>query len=206
MARPQTHRAEDFVRAAFRIVDSEGLEALTFRRLGAELGVSYTTVYTYFESRDALVTALMDTLLEEIVHGVVHVGTTPHEKLMELLLNIRRIMAQHPLWISTFMSTSTGSGEDSNNALRLVVSILEDAGIAQEDIAKTYRVIEGYVMGSTAFDFSAAPEHISSRCRRYRGSGHKAFVAIGKSEKSVISHNEESFAYGLDRLLTALGV
>ena len=60
MARPQGHTAEEFVDAAIAIVDAEGLEALTFRRLGAEMGVSYTTVYTYFETREQLVAALFE--------------------------------------------------------------------------------------------------------------------------------------------------
>ena len=48
----------DFLDAAMRIVDAEGLDALTFRRLGEEIGVSYTAVYTYFESRQDLVEEL----------------------------------------------------------------------------------------------------------------------------------------------------
>lgn len=206
MARPQNYSREDFIRAAVTIVDAEGLDALTFRRIGADMGVSYTAVYTYFENKDALVTALMGYLLDQMTKGVDFAGSTPHDKLMKVGLGIRRVMAQHPLWITAFMSTATGPANDEGNAIMGVARILEEAGIPQESIALTYRVFEGFVLGSTAFDFSAAPEHLSSRVQRYRDSKHSAFVAVAKSQKSVFAHNEEAFAYGLDRLLTALGV
>ena len=206
MARPQNFSQEDFVRAAMRIVDAEGIEALTFRRLGAEMGVSYTTIYTYFENRDALITALMGQLLNEIESGIQFEGADPHAKLMEVGLGIRRVMAQHPQWITTFMSTATGPAGAASSVTLGVISILEEAGIPQDDIALTYRVIEGFIMGTTAFDFSAAPEHVSSRRRRYKRYEHSAFTAVAKSDKTVSAHNEEAFAFGLDRLLRGLGI
>ena len=206
MARPQNFSQEEFVRAALRIVDAEGIEALTFRRLGAEMGVSYTTIYTYFENRDALITALMGQLLNEIESGIQFEGADPHAKLMEVGLGIRRVMAQHPLWITTFMSTATGPAGAASSVTLGVISILEEAGIPQDEIARTYRVFEGYIMGTTAFDFSAAPEHVSSRRLRYKGYGHVAFRDVGKTDKSVSAHNEDAFAFGLDRLLRGLGL
>lgn len=206
MARPQNFSREDFVRTAVAIVDAEGLEALTFRRIGADMGVSYTAVYTYFENKDALVTALMGYLLDEMTADVVFEGSTPHDKLMKVGLGIRRVMAQHPLWITAFLTTATGPASDKGNAIMGVARILEEAGIPQESIVLTYRAFEGYVLGSTAFDFSAAPEHLSSRVRRYKDSKHAAFIEVAKSQKSVFANNEEAFAYGLDRLLTALGL
>jgi TetR/AcrR family tetracycline transcriptional repressor len=206
MGRPQNFTKDDFVTAALAIVDTEGLEALTFRRLGNDMGVSYTAVYTYFENKDALVTALMGHLLDEMLSGVDFEGSTPHDKLMKVGLGIRRVMAQHPLWITAFMTTATGPASDDGNAIFAVAAILEEAGIPNESLAYSYRAFEGFVLGSTAFDFSAAPEHLSSRVRRYKDSKHPAFVKVAKSEKSVFVHNEEAFAFGLDRLLTGLGI
>ena len=57
MVRPREHTREEFVDAAIRIVDAEGLEALTLRRLGSEVGVSFTALYTYFSTREDLIAA-----------------------------------------------------------------------------------------------------------------------------------------------------
>jgi AcrR family transcriptional regulator len=44
--------------AAERIVGSEGLQALTMRRIGAELGADPTAVYRHFRNKEALLTDL----------------------------------------------------------------------------------------------------------------------------------------------------
>ena len=41
---------EEIIRAAVRIMDSEGLEALSARRISSELGVSAMTIYNYVEN------------------------------------------------------------------------------------------------------------------------------------------------------------
>ena len=49
------------VEVALRIADEHRLEALTLRRLAAELGVTPTALYRYVESKDALLDAMADT-------------------------------------------------------------------------------------------------------------------------------------------------
>ena len=207
MSRPQNFKKEDFVNAALRIIDAEGLDALSFRRLGTDMGVSYTAVYTYFDSKDALVTAVMGQIIDEMLGEVdFSSSTSPHEKLMKIGLSLRRILSQRPLRVTAFLSTATGPDGEADNGLLAVAAIMEEAGIPRDQLIRTYRVYESYVMGATAFDFSAAPEHISSRRKRYRDSRHPAFIDVAKSEKSIYVHNEESFSYGLDRLLRGLGI
>lgn len=207
MSRPQNFKKEDFVNAALRIIDAEGLDALSFRRLGTDMGVSYTAVYTYFESKDSLVTALMGQILDAMLGEIDFSGSSsPHEKLMQVGLSLRQLLSQHPLRVTAFMSTATGPGGEADQGLLAVVGIMEEAGIPRDQIARTYRVYESYLLGATAFDFSAAPDHLSSRRRRYKDSKHPAFVEVAKSEKSVFAHNEDAFAYGLERLLRGLGI
>ena len=46
--------------AAERIVGSEGVPALTMRRIGAELGVDPTAIYRHFRNKEALLTCLAE--------------------------------------------------------------------------------------------------------------------------------------------------
>ncbi len=57
------------VDAALGIVDAEGLERLTMRRLGASLGVEAMTLYHYVASKDVL--------LDRLVEGVITRATIP---------------------------------------------------------------------------------------------------------------------------------
>jgi AcrR family transcriptional regulator len=47
-------------------VDEQGLEALSMRRLGAELGVEAMSLYRYFPSKDALLDGLVARLWDEV--------------------------------------------------------------------------------------------------------------------------------------------
>jgi len=54
------------VAAALAIVDAEGLEGLTMRRLGAELGVDPKAIYYYLPSKASLNDALLEALMSTI--------------------------------------------------------------------------------------------------------------------------------------------
>lgn len=205
MARPREHSRDDFLDVAIRIVDAEGLEALTLRRLGPEVGVSYTAVYTYFKTREDLIAALVDRISEEIIAGVAPSGDSVRDQLIAIAMSSRRALARHQRLAGVFTMAQTDA-EVGSQATLYVVSLLEQGGLSGRSLVAAYRVIESYIFGSTVFDLGAAPEHLSIRRRRYNLTGHPEFKAVAKSEKSVGEHNDEAFIQGYDFLLTGLGL
>jgi AcrR family transcriptional regulator len=206
MARPSEHSREEFLKAALSIVDSDGLDALTFRRLGTEVGVSYTAAYTYFKSREELIGVLVNNLSAEIVSGVKVTGTTPYEVILAIGISTRQTLSKHPLLVPAFTHAGADDAEGDASTISMIAPLLEQAGLTGKDIALAYRAIESFVIGSTVFDLGAAPQHLSTRQRRYRQSKHPEFMAVAKTEKSLSIHNEEAFILGLSGLLKALGV
>jgi AcrR family transcriptional regulator len=65
MARPRTPllSRDGIVAAALTLVDAEGLEALSTRRLAAELGVSGPSLYNHVATKDELIDAVVDSVL-----------------------------------------------------------------------------------------------------------------------------------------------
>src|SRR5436305_14192158 len=51
---------EQVAAAALELLDRDGLEALSMRRLADQLGVGTMTLYGYFRSKDALLDAVID--------------------------------------------------------------------------------------------------------------------------------------------------
>jgi AcrR family transcriptional regulator len=64
--RPRLTR-EDIAAAAIRIGDTEGLQALSMRRLAAELDVGTMSLYHYVRTKDELLTLVMDALMRELL-------------------------------------------------------------------------------------------------------------------------------------------
>jgi AcrR family transcriptional regulator len=60
-------RRAEIVAAAVRIADAEGLEAVSMRRLGDELGVATMTPYTHVQSKDELLDLMRDAVAAEML-------------------------------------------------------------------------------------------------------------------------------------------
>jgi TetR/AcrR family transcriptional regulator, tetracycline repressor protein len=56
---------DDVVRTALRLLDDVGLEGLTLRRLGCELGVSAATLYWHVQNKRALLDLVAETIVAE---------------------------------------------------------------------------------------------------------------------------------------------
>ncbi len=64
--RPRFNR-DDIAAAAIRIADTEGFEAVSMRRLAAELDAGTMSLYHYVRTKDELLTLVVDALLGELV-------------------------------------------------------------------------------------------------------------------------------------------
>ena len=64
--RPRFTR-DDIAAAAIRIADAEGLDAVSMRRLAAELDVGTMTLYHYISTKDELLTLVFDGMMKEMV-------------------------------------------------------------------------------------------------------------------------------------------
>ena len=64
--KPRFNRS-DIAAAAIRIADAEGFEAVSMRRLAAELDAGTMTLYHYVRTKDELLTLIVDAFLAEVV-------------------------------------------------------------------------------------------------------------------------------------------
>ncbi|MEP7111808.1 MAG: TetR/AcrR family transcriptional regulator [Ilumatobacteraceae bacterium] len=58
---------DDIAAAAIRIADAEGFDAVSMRRLAAELDAGTMTLYHYVRTKDELLTLVVDALMAEVV-------------------------------------------------------------------------------------------------------------------------------------------
>jgi TetR/AcrR family tetracycline transcriptional repressor len=82
------------LQAALALVDREGLDALTMRRLGADLGVDPMTVHHHVESKDRLLDGIAEVLWEEV--ALPESSGDPAEALRGLAQSLRDLFRRHP--------------------------------------------------------------------------------------------------------------
>ncbi len=79
-------RREQIVQAAFRVAAREGLEQLTVRLVANEAELSTGLVFFHFKSKDALLLALLDWLLDSLFeHWKASDALSPTERLLALI-------------------------------------------------------------------------------------------------------------------------
>jgi AcrR family transcriptional regulator len=102
MGRPRRHEqstAEALLAAAERVVEAEGLDALTVRRVAAEVGTTTRAVYAVYGSKDALLVALGNRAFELLRARIEALPRTddPAADLVEAGVAVfRRFAIEHP--------------------------------------------------------------------------------------------------------------
>ena len=109
MAYPSKTDRSTITDAALALVEREGQEALTLRRLAGEVGVTANALYRYFASRDMLVAAAADAvghrLHVAIENGVAGLPSsrTDEDCVRKLLAVYSSFAEEHPALYRTFL-------------------------------------------------------------------------------------------------------
>jgi AcrR family transcriptional regulator len=95
---PQTSaRVQEIVRQARALLEAEGPEALTMRRLAERLGIRAPSLYKHLEDKEALETAVIATGFEEFaVRSAAAVERAPRRPLAALAAEYRAFALEHP--------------------------------------------------------------------------------------------------------------
>src|SRR3954451_8373909 len=98
MARPSKPllSRDRIVAAALALVDTEGLAALSTRRLAAELGVSGPSLYNHFTTKDEILDAVADTVIAKVDVSAFEQDTDCRSGLLYWARSYRAALAAHP--------------------------------------------------------------------------------------------------------------
>lgn len=139
---------EGIVDAARALLDREGLDAFSMRRLAGELGVGTMTVYGYFAGKDQLLDAVVDSGASRIASA--RARGSWKTRLRRLMLDLRQSLIDHPGIVELRLKrplVSPGALELTEAGLR----ILLDAGFSKRDASRAYRMLFVYTFGFSAF-------------------------------------------------------
>lgn len=131
--------------AALALVDAEGLDALSMRRLGAELGVEAMSLYKHVANKDALLDGLVEQLWNEVGEETA-AGADWADQLRSFARGIRRMMHRHPQAASLLFSRCALSTQ-LLEGFATMLDTLRDAGFDEATAARTVRSLCSYAMG-----------------------------------------------------------
>ncbi len=133
--------------AAVRLAATSGVDALSFRKLGVELGADHTAVYRHFTDRDDLVRAAIDRL-QARVREQVPMDAPWRERLRTVATLMFRICLQHPA-IGAEIGQHTTGGDGEREGIELMLGAFQEAGLNDDDVMRFYGVFSGHVLSVT---------------------------------------------------------
>lgn len=138
------------LRTALELVDSEGLDALTMRRLGQALGCDPMALYRYAANRAELLDGVTELVLTEV--SIAPESTDWQQELRRTARNVRLLALRHPNAVTLLVTRplSTPLGLRPLGMLRPledIVTLLVRAGFTAKDALHVYRAYYGFLYG-----------------------------------------------------------
>lgn len=130
---------DDVVEAALALVEELGPDALTMRKLAADLGVTTTTIYWHVGGRDELVTAIIQRMSERQAQAAIE-GTTPRERVMAAARHVWTSALEHH-HITSLAHQSGASSLLQIHLEQALVRELEAVGLIGDDARDALRGI-----------------------------------------------------------------
>jgi AcrR family transcriptional regulator len=142
--------AERVIDAALAILDVEGLGAVSFRRLSADLGVSHMTLYGYFDSKEALLEALVARTIA--VPSIRRAATAPwDEVLFDAIQDLHHVLVNRP-GIAEILVSRELTGDWVAEVRERFLDILRGGGYDERQATDGISVVFNYLLGAVMIE------------------------------------------------------
>jgi AcrR family transcriptional regulator len=191
------------VATAVELLDAQGLDGLTMRRLADRLGSGVMSLYWHVDSKEDVFDLALDSVLEYRGPPQASEPEDWREEVVGVLEDWRASMLRHP-WSASLLPRRA-LGPNILGRLELLSKTLSGAGVADADLNVAIWSIWNHVLGSTvtraSFELSdddraAAQQRLARRSERY--------PTIERSRLLLDSDWDGTFRKGLDFLLDGL--
>jgi len=154
-ARPHARRTssltrEAIVAAAIELADSEGLDAVSIRRVATVLGARTMSLYTYIGSKDDLLDLMADQVVGEVL-VLRHLPDDWREAITLIARREREVTLLHP-WLVDLVNHRSHAVVGPNALRHLDQSVAAVAGLKLEpqDAFRVVAAVDDYMLGYVA--------------------------------------------------------
>jgi TetR/AcrR family transcriptional regulator, tetracycline repressor protein len=192
---------ERILQTALAIVDREGLEAISMRRVGDELGVAAMSLYNHVANKAAILDGIFETVLDELPPAK-RVGSWTIA-LRDRARALRVVLGAHPNVLPLFASRPAVTPASIVH-VEGVLEILRRAGFSVHVSLSALQTLSAYVVGHTVSTFAGRPGDEASQ-PDYERLDEEQFPRVREAARVLPTHDvEEEFELGLDLMLTGL--
>ena len=194
------------VEAALRVMDAEGLEAVTMRRIGRELGVEAMSLYNHVRDKDDLLEGVIEEVLSEFRYEPE--GEDWLTQATAAASEWRRLLRAHPNVIGLLVERKhPRSSPEAIRPMEIAFELLRSAGLSEKDAVSAFRAIGSFIFGHVLMEtgnIAPGPETIEEveELRRFAAAEFPRFAEL--LPEMIACDMDQTFSFGLELLLRGL--
>lgn len=148
---------ERVLRAAIDLADREGIESLSMRRLGQQLGVEAMSLYNHVAGKEDVLDGVVDLVVGEVDLGPI--GDDWKVAARDRILSARRVMLRHP-WAAAVIVSRRQPGPRMLGYMDSMGGIMRAGGFSVDLMHHAFHALGSRVLGFSQelFDDSAELE------------------------------------------------
>ena len=194
---------ERIVDAALHIMDTEGLDAVSMRRVAREVGVEAMSLYNHVRDKDDLLNGVIERVMGGFVFPVRGEGDDWVSYGRRLAYAWRDVLRTHPVVMQLFAERKHGTSVDTMRPMESALEVLRGAGLGEREAVQAFHTIGGFIFGYVMMETGYLPG----------GQNAQAFPPVPAAELPNVAaclpyladcDFDEEFAFGLDLMLEGL--
>lgn len=207
---PRTPLSRDRVlHAAIKVADRDGIDSLSMRKLGQEVGVEAMSLYNHVRNKEDILNGMVDVVFSEI--DLPSNGADWFNEMRQRAISARQALKRHP-WAIGLMESRVQPGPATLRHHDSVLRNLRESGFSIEMAAHAYSVLDSYIYGFTLnelslpFDSSEEVAEVAGNILRESSAGDYPYLtemAIDRVMKAGYDYGDE-FEFGLNLILDGL--
>jgi AcrR family transcriptional regulator len=200
---PRATSREAIIKVGVRIVDEEGLDALSVRRIGAELGIAPMTVYTYVSTKDELLDAISARALQEFASREIFDGPW-EEQIAALTRDLYSGIREHP-GVADLISLRPPPVQALDRYRERMLSLLYAGGFSPRAAVDALTALVCHAFGHAQAARGRTGVEPTAEARRLRRLPADEFPWLTQSADIYATHlSDDAFETGLQALLSGL--
>jgi AcrR family transcriptional regulator len=198
---PLTRKA--ILAAALRMVDEDGIDGVSMRKLAAELGAGTMSLYHHVPNKEALLQGVTEAVLSDVQTG--DGDGEPMDVLLTTARSLRRTLLAHPNAALPVVRRSAGTPE-SFRPVEATLGAFRRLGLGLKASFYAQQATVGFVIGHVLFELGHPVVRAGERGAGMRAElSHDGFPNLRELQPIVPDLDfDKSFEFGLEGLLEGL--
>lgn len=199
---------ERVLRAAINLADEAGIESLTMRKLGQELGVEAMSLYNHVSNKDDILDGIVDIVVNEI--DLPSNEADWKTDMRQWAISAREILLRHP-WACSLIVSRPRVDSAWLRYFDSAFGCLREAGFSIEMTHHAWHVLDSHILGFTLqelnspFDTEEIPEVAAMFPRQVPADEYPYITEYITDVFMDSGHDDEfEFEFGLDLILDGL--